>query len=157
MSLTLAKLLLLILSSLHMMNLVSCHLCEQMLVKPDNYSALDPPARPTTVKLMIEMMNLDGIDETNKDYSTHFWLSVSWTDPRLAGYYPKKHKCSEMAVKLGKGNFGVLWLPNIELSKSSFNIYESFDKYPMRINNQGVVVKWINVNARIGCPMDFTR
>ena len=153
----LAKLLVAMVSLPYMMNLVSCHLCEQRLARPDNYSALDPPARPTIVEVLVQMMNLEGIDETNKEFSTHFWLSVSWTDPRLARYYPKKHKCSEMAVKLGKGNFDVLWLPNIELSRSSFNIYESFDKYPMRINNQGVVVKWININARIGCPMDFTR
>ena len=126
-------------------------------MKPDNYSALDPPARPTIVKLMVVMMNLEGIDETNKDYSTHFWLSVSWIDPRLAGYYTKKDQCSEMAVKIGKGNFIDIWLPNIMLSRSSFNIYESFDKYPIRIDNNGVVSTWVNVNTRIGCPMDFAR
>ena len=138
-----------------MMSLVSCHLCEQGLVKPGNYSALEPPARPTTVKMVVEMFNLEGIDETNKDYSTHFWLKVSWIDPRLAGYYPKKDECSEMAVKLGKDNFDGIWLPNIGLRRSSFKIYESFDKSPIRINNNGVVFTWVNVYARIGCPMDF--
>ena len=125
-------------------------------MKPDNYSAIDPPARPTIVNVTFDMMNLEGIDETNKDYIAHFWLLVRWIDPRLAGYYPKKDKCSEMAVKLEKGNFNDIWLPNIRLLRSSFNIYESFDKSPIRINNNGVVFTWVNINTRIGCPMDFT-
>ena len=104
-------------------------------MKPDNYSAIDPPARPTIVNVTFDMMNLEGIDDTNKDYSTHFWLMVRWIDPRLAGYYPKKDKCSEMAVKLGKGNLNGIWLPNMMLSRSSFNIYESLDKFPIRIDN----------------------
>ena len=154
---TLAKLLLVMLSSPSMMNLVSCHLCMQRLVKPDNYSALDPPARPAIVKVIVEMMNLEGIDETNEGFGARFWLSVRWTDPRLAGYYPKRDKCSNMAVRLEKGNLDGIWLPNVELSRSSFNIYESFDKYPIRIDNNGVVSTWVNVNTRIGCPMDFAR
>ena len=139
-----------------MRNLVSC-LCEQRLVKPDNYSALDRPARPTIVEVIYEMMDLEGIDETDKEFRAHFWLSVRWIDPRLAGYYPKRDKCSKMAVKLEKGNFNDIWLPNIRLVRSSFNIYESFDKIPVAIYNNGLVETWMHVNARIGCPMDFTR
>ena len=89
-----AKLLLALVWLHHIICLANCHVCMQRLVKPENYSALDPPRRPTVVNVKFFLMNLEGIDEARQKFEAQMWVNLSLIDERLSGLYPLKENCS---------------------------------------------------------------
>ena len=66
MSCAVAKLLLALVWLHHIICPANCHVCMQRLVKPENYSALDLPKRPTVVNVNFLLTNSEGIDEARK-------------------------------------------------------------------------------------------
>ena len=136
---------------------IHSHLCKQKFVKPENYSALDLPSRPIVVNVDMKLKNLVDIDETRKQFHAKLWLNIWWTDQRLKGDYPLKENCSLMLVKLNKENLNDIWLPEIGFARTSYNIYDNFDKAPFNIAMNGNVSTNMSVSAIFDCLMDFKR
>ena len=142
---------------IYLVNPICCHYCMQNLVKPENYSVLELPSRPTVVNVEYYLINMEDIVETRKQYNVHMWLNLSWTDPRLAGYYPLRENCSAMLVQLDKDNLKQIWLPSVDFRRTSYNLYTNADRIPVFLRKDGAVSIKMQVSTTFGCPMEFKR
>ena len=151
------NLLLALLWQQYLIHPLHCHVCMQKFVKPENYSALEFPGRPTVVNVNIVMRNLVDIDETRKKFKANLQLNLWWTDPRLMGHYVLKENCSVTSVRFDQASLNDIWLPDIAFTNTEYNIYDNFGKVPFSFGNDGTVSTTVSISAVFGCLMDFAK
>lgn len=76
-------------------------------------SLLDPPSNecPTQVEVSLFVIDIVDVDEPNEEFALDTYLTISWTDERLASDEDKKYLNDAAQAELGK-----MWRPNVQFN-----------------------------------------
>ena len=137
-------------------NSVNGQRCIQRFDKPDNYSELAPPSRPTVVQVLFGLMAVKNVNQKEKTFRVELWIVMEWTDQRLSGFHPVNGNCSKITLVF-EGRLNI-WHPNFDFHSTNADIYNAMlenDKTIFEIDKTGNIKVASLVDATFQCPMIF--